>query len=171
MTRVLIVRHAHAIVLGDDGIETDFERPLSELGHEQAKNLATALTERGIIPDVLVASPLVRAIQTAEPLRELLNPEMHEVVISERLSPGELRPKKLVEELRETGGQLIVIVGHNPDLSHLTAWFLGAPDESFDLKKGAAVMLAFPQGIEKGTATLEWLVTPKWYQVGVLEAS
>ncbi len=171
MTRVLIVRHADALPLGENGIETDFDRPLSDLGFEQARSLAAGLTERGFVPDVLVSSPLIRALQTAEPLRELLNPEMHEVVIAERLSPGELRSKKLAAELRETGGQLIAIVGHNPDLSHFAAWLLGAPPTSFDLKKGAAAMLVFPDGIEKASGTLEWLVTPKWYQAGVLEAS
>jgi len=169
MTYLLLVRHADAVPLGENGATTDFDRALSEHGVEQAKALAAALTERGIVPDVVATSPLVRAVQTAEPLRELLNPDAHRYVISERLSPGELRPRKLAEELLATEGRLIAAVGHNDHISQFAAWLLGAPEGSIDLKKGAAMLIAFPDGIAKAGGTVEWLVTPKWYLAGVME--
>ena len=63
--RLHLVRHAHAgdpaEWEGDDAL-----RPLTRKGRRQSEQLGTFLGERGIRPDVIVSSPKVRALQTAE---------------------------------------------------------------------------------------------------------
>jgi phosphoserine phosphatase len=61
-----LIRHADALALGERGITSDEERPLSEVGERQADAAARALQSRGILFDRLFTSPLVRARQTAE---------------------------------------------------------------------------------------------------------
>jgi phosphohistidine phosphatase len=71
---VILVRHAEAVNVGEDGVSTDFDRHLTPHGREQAAKLADAFAARGVGPSVVVTSPLVRAKQTAEPLLRLLPP-------------------------------------------------------------------------------------------------
>ena len=61
-----LIRHADALALGERGITDDAERPLSEQGENQCRTLAHGLLQKGITLDGLVASPLVRAKQTAD---------------------------------------------------------------------------------------------------------
>src|SRR5436190_11320456 len=60
-----LIRHADALAIGENGISTDEERPLSEKGEAQAHAAAKALQRHHVTLDVLCTSPLVRARQTA----------------------------------------------------------------------------------------------------------
>ena len=76
---VLLIRHAesanNALWARDrDAFTTGrtHDPPLTELGFEQADVLARHLAERGARIDRLVASPMLRAIQTARPVAAAL---------------------------------------------------------------------------------------------------
>src|SRR5579862_1799700 len=60
--RVTLIRHAEA---GDDA-PRDEERALTARGREDARRLGHALARRGVDFSLMVTSPLVRAVQTAE---------------------------------------------------------------------------------------------------------
>jgi phosphohistidine phosphatase len=100
--RLVIVRHAEAAPGGPDEL-----RSLTAEGHEQAQALGELFRAVGILPDVVVTSPLLRARQTADGL-ELGEPE-----IDERLAPG-----ASAEDIRDAAwgrGDTVVVVGHQPD--------------------------------------------------------
>jgi phosphohistidine phosphatase SixA len=61
---ILLVRHAEAIEGG--GEIDDSARWLTEKGRERARKVARALREKGVDIERFVASPRVRAVQTAE---------------------------------------------------------------------------------------------------------
>ena len=65
-----------------------------ELGKVQAAALGAALKAREAAPSVIVTSPLVRAIETAEALAKSLAQE-NELIVTDRLASGELKPRKL----------------------------------------------------------------------------
>ena len=76
MKRLTLVRHAHAKVQAPP--VTDFERPLSRRGKSEAKATAGQLLQQELIPDLLVASPSKRTLQTAQILAQRLQlPERH----------------------------------------------------------------------------------------------
>jgi phosphohistidine phosphatase len=160
--KLILVRHAQAADLGEAGSLTDFDRPLTDLGWQQAAALANALKKQGMQPDAVVTSPLVRAVQTAEPLAAELTPGKPPVV-SERLAMGELKPKKLSKSLSEMGGAVLVLVGHQPDMGEYAAWLLDAEDENIKFEKGAAACIAIDGDIEAGGGLLEWLIPPGWF--------
>jgi phosphohistidine phosphatase SixA len=93
----VLVRHAHA---GSkrEWAGTDDERPLSDLGREQAQGLAASLSS--FRPRRLIASPFVRCRQTLEPLAaatvlavetcDLLLPGADVVVLDRHLGRPEL---------------------------------------------------------------------------------
>ena len=68
---LLLIRHALPIRI--EGAEGAADPPLAELGRRQADALAEHLVDEGV--DVLVTSPMRRAIETAAPVAERLGLE------------------------------------------------------------------------------------------------
>jgi phosphohistidine phosphatase len=156
-----LIRHADALPLGEGGIADDAERPLSEEGQKQAKQIAAGLQRRGVKLDLLLTSPLARARQTADPLagaKPSLAAKLEECSL---LAPG-LKPRKLSKALAETGKAVLGLVGHQPDLGEYAAWLLGSKKVQIDLAKAGVAYLKCPEGPEKGAGRLVWLVTPEW---------
>ncbi len=161
--KLLLVRHAHAVDLGFDGIGRDFDRYLSPKGLKQAAALADALRTRGIVPSAVVTSPLVRAKQTAEPLAALLEKNVHLMVDCEYLSTEGFRAKKLSRFVEDLGGDLVVLVGHQPDLGGYLGSLLTPEAYPLPMAKGGAALVDCPSGVSPGEGELLWYVTPDWY--------
>jgi phosphohistidine phosphatase len=155
---LLLIRHADA---GDaaqfaSSGRSDDERPLSEDGRRKMRQGARGL--RTIVPaiDVLAASPLVRARQTAEIVAAAYHDLKIETVPA--LAP-EQPPDALAAWLARRDGT-VAVVGHEPHLSRTIGWLVaGAPRSLIELKKGAACLLALDSA-GPGTATLRWALTP-----------
>lgn len=109
-----LVRHAEAAV-AEEG-QPDGARALLPRGRRAARELARALRRAGIRFDLLVHSPLLRAVQTAEPLVDLLDGSTR---VEPRLaeSPGQ-------DLLPTLEGESIALVGHQPFLGELAALLL-----------------------------------------------
>jgi phosphohistidine phosphatase len=157
-----IVRHAHALPVGDPGIESDPDRPLSKQGHEQVVALVAALQRAGIRFDKLLTSPLARARRTAEGIGPPLGVPQDQIVLTEILEPG-ASGKKLGKLLRRLEGEHVALVGHEPDLSRLTAWLIGSKRARIDLAKAGVACVACDGPPCKGAGTLSWLITPTWF--------
>jgi phosphohistidine phosphatase len=110
--------------------------------------------------DRIVSSPLVRARQTAEILREVVSPH-RKIDICEHLVPSGSHAD-LLAYLNRLGAESVAIVGHEPHLSSFTSHLLSGKDQvSFvEYKKGAAGFVTFSDGAAAGTGTLEWLIQP-----------
>lgn len=160
--QVILVRHAEAVNVGEEGVASDFDRHLTPNGREQAAKLADAFAARGVAPSVVLTSPLIRAKQTAEPLVRLL-PTPGEAVICDYLACGELKKQKLTKFVEELGADVAILVGHNPDLSKYAEWMIGAANGAIELKKAAAAAVRFDGPAGKSAGALEWLVTPGWF--------
>ncbi len=157
--RLLLVRHAEAVPLAGDGISSDFHRPLTPTGQMQATALGESLKARQIFPSVIVTSPLVRAIETAELLVKALTPGK-EFLVTERLASGELKPRKLSKLIGEFDGTPLLI-GHMPDLSEYAGWLIGGGQVDFD--KAAVACIHCRHEVAKGAGVLEWLIPPAWF--------
>lgn len=68
---ILLVRHSDAVA-GDSHLD-DAARWLSERGREKARKVARALRKTGVTFDRFVASPRVRAVQTAELFAQVIS--------------------------------------------------------------------------------------------------
>lgn len=156
-----MIRHADAAPLGEGGVTQDEARPLTTKGEDQARTLASGLRARGVHLDMILASPLLRARQTAEcMLQEWSNPAP-ELRICEALAPDGKR-RKLSRFLRETGVDKVGLVGHQPDLGNYAAWLIGSKKAQLDLAKAGVAYITCPREPGKGEGTLIWLVTPEW---------
>ena len=150
---LLVLRHAHA---GDSATwdQPDEIRPLTEKGRRQAERVGRLLAAAAYVPDVILASPLVRARQTAEIVADLLG-------VRVRLEPrlGEMVDVPVLEQILDDAGNPArpVIVGHDPDFSELVSELVGAP---IPMRKGALARIDVERPLAPGAGELRWLVPP-----------
>jgi phosphohistidine phosphatase len=158
--QLLVIRHGiaeEAEAFAATGMD-DSRRPLTQAGKRKMKEIATGL--RGLIDtlDVIGASPLVRALQTAEIVAEAYGDLPVSTV--EALSPGS-NPSGLVDWLNEhASAKVVAIVGHEPHLGMLVTWLMtGARDSRVAMSKGGAALLEFATRVTIQSGTLQWLLT------------
>ena len=159
---ILLVRHAKAeprplLTLRP---KQDARRPLTDAGRKRMRRAARTL--RKLLPaiDVLAASPLVRARETAEIIAARYDGTP--VVELAPLSPGGSE-RDLLEWLREQRADAAIgLVGHEPDLSLFASWLLSGKKSPFaPLRKGGACLIRFAETPAAGGGVLEWWLTPK----------
>jgi phosphohistidine phosphatase len=116
--KVVLVRHAEAAPGDPDELRT-----LTPEGHAQARALGDRLRAEGIEPDAVLSSPLLRARETAAGLG-----------FGEPEPRDELSPGATAEDVRTAvagRGQTVVVVGHQPDCSRITAELRGGAEPAF----------------------------------------
>ncbi|MGE5273088.1 MAG: phosphohistidine phosphatase SixA [Verrucomicrobiota bacterium] len=116
--RVYLVRHAEAA----PGQPDDF-RPLTPTGRAAARDLGKRLAADGLRPDAVLSSPLLRARETAAELGRALGTEPE---TDERLAPG--TDADALRAVVAGRGDAVVVVGHQPDCSRISAAITGGPE-------------------------------------------
>jgi phosphohistidine phosphatase len=157
-----LIRHADALPLGERGTEEDGARPLSGKGEKQAEQLGRFFKRRGIKLDQLIVSPHVRARQTAELMLPHLPQPKPSLTECDGLLPN-AKPRKLSKQLRSAQGELIGLVGHLPHIAIWTAWLIGGKKAQIDFAKAGIACIACGEMPSKGLGTLQWLITPEWF--------
>ena len=120
--RIYLVRHGDAVPEEDAG--SDRDRWLSPKGRENARILGRLLREQRVEPDVILSSPLPRAVQTAELLAQAL--DYFGVVTSLRCLEPSAQPRVAASEIMARGATVLV-VSHEPAISSLGSYLLGRP--------------------------------------------
>jgi phosphohistidine phosphatase len=115
--RVYIMRHGPAEDAALSGRDAD--RALTPNGRTRVQRVAQELVRRSETPRLILSSPLVRALQTAEIVAAFAEPEQG-VTIHPALCPGG-DSSRLVQDLLKQGARRVMLVGHEPDLSGLAA--------------------------------------------------
>ena len=148
-----VVRHGIAVQAADhDG--PDETRPLTPEGFRRVVEVARGLAALGAKPRVLLTSPLLRAVQTAEALSSVLQTVRIEKTAI--LTP-DADPELALAEVRRKPDREIMFVGHLPHLDLLIAAALGVSDPVTRLKKCGAACLE----LDAAGGRLVWLVEPK----------
>jgi phosphohistidine phosphatase len=119
--QLYIVRHAEA----GPG-EPDELRRLTADGRRVARELGRRLAHDGVRADAILASPLLRARETAAELAKELGAPAE---ADERLAPGATAER--VREAVAGRGETVVVVGHQPDCGRITAELSGGPEPRF----------------------------------------
>jgi phosphohistidine phosphatase len=153
-----LLRHGDA---GDPRPEHDDARELTDKGRKRLRNAAPLWKRLRVEPELVISSPLPRALQTAELLVEGLGLK-REVIVDDRLRPG-ARSSDLGAALRDHGpAERVAFVGHDPDLSDALAHLSGAA--SIGLRKGGLACLEFEGEPRGGSGRLRWLLDPDLYR-------
>ncbi len=155
--RLVVVRHAEAVERSADVSEE--RRYLTPEGRAFFRKTARTMLDKGVNPDLILTSPLLRAVQTADILAETISYE-GPLIASNNLAPG-FDMTELGEILAShRSANELVLVGHEPDLSDLVVSLLSLAD-SFKFKKGTALMLKIDPAELHAPADFRWLASGK----------
>jgi phosphohistidine phosphatase len=158
--QLYIVRHGIAIDREDPKCPPDPERFLTEEGTEKTKQAARGVAEIASVPDLMLSSPYVRALQTAEIFSKALEYDKDKIRKSDFLLPG-AEPLQLFRELsRDKDNSVVFVFGHAPHLDDLVAAALTSKHRITSLKK-AGVALVELKRLVPPSGELIWLSTPK----------
>jgi phosphohistidine phosphatase len=156
MLEVMLVRHAVAFEHDGKRWPNDDLRPLSPEGIEKFRKTAAGLKAILEPPERVLTSPLVRARQTAQLLRDVAAwPEAQELDL---LSSTE--SVAILKLLNTQPDGSVALVGHEPGLSMLAAMSLAGADHgvSIEMKKGSLLCMEFASAARPGGATLKGLL-------------
>ncbi len=156
--RLLLVRHAIAVPRGTPGVR-DTVRPLAARGRRRFKRAARGLAALLPRPDLLLSSPIRRARQTAEMLAHAWDGAT--VALEPSLARDD-RAAVMAVLARHVDKRLVALVGHDPYLSELLAWLVGARRaEALPFRKGGAALLDLPERGSSAGATLVAVLPPR----------
>jgi phosphohistidine phosphatase len=153
------VRHGkaghHSAAADDD------ERRLTDAGRVALKAAAPLLGRLNLRPDVVLSSPLPRALETAELVMEGIG-DSGQPVADDRLRPGADWGDLARAMAAHPDARRVMFVGHEPDLSAAMRLLTGA--NSVRMRKGGIGCVEFPGVPEPGSGELAWLLDPDLYE-------
>ncbi|MBK0380876.1 SixA phosphatase family protein [Mucilaginibacter segetis] len=114
MKKLLLIRHAKAT---HESGYIDFERPLTPEDLQEAEVMASRLRAEGIFPDILVSSPALRTLSTANIFTQIM--QLPKANTDKRIyDASENTLMEVVSELPDNYS-FIGLVGHNPGFSQI----------------------------------------------------
>jgi phosphohistidine phosphatase len=158
-----LIRHAIAEQIGQGNQFSDEKRALTEQGRARMREAAKGLRKLGVELDLLLTSPLGRAIETAEIVATALGIAKKQVHQTANLAPG-VPVDPLFAELKSyTGLESVALVGHQPDLGNLIYRLIQKDGESLSiqLKKGGVCFINVTETVPTLRGDLLWLLTPR----------
>jgi phosphohistidine phosphatase len=164
-----VLRHASAGTSRANPL-IDVKRPLDKEGKQQCLLIASYLNAINLQLDVIVSSPLKRALQTASYVGNEIGFD-GKIMISEALAPAAGLPafQKLIGDLARYENALVV--GHNPNLQQFLGALVAMPrPASIRLRKGGIARV----DMTRRPPTLNWLLDPrplKAFQTSVTKSS
>lgn len=109
--KLWILRHGQA----EPHAATDAKRPLTECGRQEVLGMAQRLLQEP--PDVILASPYLRAQQTAELVREQLS--MRRAVVTVDWATPDDAPLAVLDHIAERSETSVLLVSHQPLVGQL----------------------------------------------------
>lgn len=134
---LLLIRHAIAEDPHPD--LPDADRAVTRRGRKRFRGVVQGLAELGLRLDLVLHSPLRRAVQTAEYLTPILDGRPQETELLAR-PPGD----ELLALLTKHADRRLALVGHEPWMGELTAWLITGrmnAGENLPFRKGGVAWL------------------------------
>jgi phosphohistidine phosphatase len=156
-----IMRHGIAVMRGATALLDDAKRPLTPEGKQKMRGVASGLVRMGFDVDCIVTSPLVRAVETAEIIGELLSSKPP-LEFCDALRPGGSGEALIAFLAKRPKCRRVLVVGHEPDLGELAARLIGAGRNArMPFKKGGCCLITFNEFPPKSPGRLVWWLTPR----------
>ena len=153
-----LLRHGIAEASSKSGRDAD--RVLTADGREKVRRVVRRAREGGMWPTLILSSPFVRALETAEAAAKALGYE-DEIVTSNALIP-EASPEEAWDEIRVHKDETEVLVAsHQPLCGALAAFLLNSPTLQIDFRKAALVCIDVDVAAVRPMGVLQWMLTAK----------
>ena len=151
-----LMRHANAgMPRGNPTL--DAKRALIKEGKDQCMLMARVLSALNVQVDVIISSPLKRALQTAQFVGTELGYDA-KVEISPALGPGAdyAAFQKLLAKYADREG--VLVVGHNPNVfQFLSRLVSGDGGAAIRMRKGSIARI----DLDRHPPLLQWLIDPR----------
>ena len=159
---IYFLRHANAGLKQFSDAVKDEKRPIDKIGEVQSHDVGRALAAIGVTVNVILSSPLARAMQTAAIVSQELGHE-EKLVIDDALRPEATFEKFKALLNRHKDKAAIMVVGHDPSMTEFVNKVLsgGGPLAAIEMKKGGVAKVE--KDLRK-QAVLKWVMPPKVVQ-------
>ena len=145
------LRHAEA----EDGQGSDYDRKLTPKGIEQAAKAGKFCERHGLVPDLIITSPVVRARQTAKIVAEATGSDL----IEERWLACGMETSDFLQEIAAYSHKnFVLLVGHEPDFSEAIGCLIGLIDPSCLKIRKATLAVIDIAAANQGCGQLQFLV-------------
>lgn len=151
-----LIRHSIAENITID--KKDFDRELTEEGKFVIKKTSEAWKNYVGNIDVVLTSPLKRAIQTAEIISSNLQ-DIPNLIKDNNLGTGS-RTADLIDILNSFEYKNVIVVGHQPDLSYHLNNFCGTGSFNLAFPPAALAKVEFDNTIKYGKGRLIYFIPP-----------
>jgi len=137
---------------------SDFGRKLTAAGREEVRH-AVKCAGPAVAPTLILTSPFARAMETAEIAAAVVG-YTGNIVCTEALVPT-AHPDLVWQEIRSRPDESqILLAGHEPLLSQLTAYLLNCPTLQVDMRKATLVRIDIDRFAGKPCGVLKWVLPP-----------
>jgi phosphohistidine phosphatase len=121
MKTLFLIRHAKSS--WDNPASPDRDRPLDDRGKRDMAMMGKRLAKRDVKCDMIVSSPALRALETAQAFAKMLAYKGKDIVVNDRLYAAQAGD--VLDVIQELTGKLerVMLVGHNPELTELAHRF------------------------------------------------
>lgn len=154
-----LMRHGIAIDREDPECPPEPERHLTPKGIDKTRAAARGLRTLKMNPDLVLTSPYLRAVQTAEIVCVVLEIPVVHIRHTDTLLPS-ASPQMLFEELSKSKAEEVICFGHAPNLDEVIARAVHAPKSFTELKKAGVACLEL-DSISPLEGRLLWLLTAR----------
>ena len=138
MKELLVYRHAKAVDAAEAA--NDHERDLRPKGAKAAQAIGDILSDRRLLPDLILTSDATRAVRTAELCEQAFSTRVDVLALA---ALYDCEPRDYLELISRQPDVVtrLMVVGHNPTLEDLVAALTGT---SLRLKTGAVARIQLP---------------------------
>jgi phosphohistidine phosphatase len=122
MKKLYLIRHAKSS--WEEPGESDLDRPLMEKGIKRTLKINRFLNDRSVKIDLMISSPAERAFQTAILIANGIGYPEDKILIERKIYDGYY--DRILDLIYAASDEVnsIMIVGHNPTITHLANLFL-----------------------------------------------
>jgi phosphohistidine phosphatase len=150
----------HGIAEENRSGKSDADRELTAEGRRKLRETLRVVAEADTHPSLILTSPLLRAVQTAEIAKSVLHSRTNPLE-TKALLPG-TNPEQVWDEIRVHKDEPeLMLVGHDPLFTNLAGYLLGFPGLHIDFKKGAILRVDFESFAPKPRGLLRWFLVAK----------
>ena len=150
----------HGIAEEDAPSGRDSDRVLTPEGRKRLREVLRVAKKAEVLPNRIITSPFVRAVQTAEVAADVLGYGA-DLVRADALVPSS-DPFAVWEEVRACQGDgQVMLVGHEPLLSRVLAFLLNSSSLLVDVKKGSLTRIDVSAFGPQPHGVLRWMLVPK----------
>ena len=161
MRSITFIRHAHAS--GGPFSKADFDRPLSQLGIDEANLMGNILVEKQINFDQIISSSANRAISTARIIKKQIS--FTDKIIPKKNIYGASSADLiyLIEDLNDNINS-VALVGHNPTFHLISEQLSGKQFSKYPTCSIAKINFDIESWMMLSAGKLEYFLFPELYQ-------